>query len=52
MFEKKGEKIFLRQKSFSNIANQIDPINISVTKNNLTPILASFKILNKEKIDI
>ena len=49
MFEKKGEKIFLRQKSFSNVANQIDPINISVTKNNLTPILASFKILNKEK---
>ena len=27
MFEKKGEKIYLRQK-LSNIANQIDPINI------------------------
>ena len=49
MFEKKGEKIYIIQKSFTNIANKIDPINISVTKNNLSPILASFKILNKEK---
>ncbi len=48
-FERKGEKIYIIQKSFSNIANEIDPINISVTKNNLSPILASFKILNKEK---
>ena len=48
-FEKKGEKIYLRQESFSNIAKEIDPISVSVTKNNFSPIIASFKILNKEK---
>ena len=47
-FEKKNNKINIRQLSFNNIANQEDPINQSVTENNFPPILASFEIKNKE----
>ena len=47
-FEKKNNRINIRQLSFNNIANQEDPINQSVTENNFPPILASFEIKNKE----
>lgn len=47
-FTKRGNAIQLRQISFSNIAEEEDPIALSVKENNLTPILASFPIKNKE----
>jgi len=47
-FEKKNNRINIRQLSFNNIANQEDPINQSVIENNFPPILASFEIKNKE----
>ena len=47
-FEKKNNRINIRQISFNNIANEEDPINQSVTENNFPPILASFEIKNKE----
>jgi len=47
-FEKKNNRINIRQLSFNNIANEEDPINQSVTENNFPPILASFEIKNKE----
>tara|TARA_B100000427_G_C15507186_1_gene594526 strand:- start:114 stop:2447 length:2334 start_codon:yes stop_codon:yes gene_type:complete len=47
-FEKKNNRINIRQLSFNNIANEEDPINQSVTENNFPPILASFEIKNNE----
>ncbi len=48
-FEKLGDQLLLKQVSFVNLANESDPINISVTQNNFPPILATFKILNSEE---
>ena len=47
-FVKKGKKIFLIQVSYSNIAEDEDPISLSVKENNFEPILAGFDIKNKE----
>ena len=47
-FTKKGSKIYFEQVSFNNIANETDPIRLSVEENNFRPILAAFKIKNKE----
>ena len=48
-FSKKGEKILLKQVSYTNVADENDPIALSVAENNFHPILASFDIKNKEK---
>ena len=48
-FSKKGKKIMLKQVSYSNIADENDPIALSVAENNFHPILAAFDIKNKEK---
>lgn len=48
-FTKKGDKIYFEQVAFSNIANANDPIRLSVEENNFNPILAAFKVKNKEK---
>ena len=49
-FEKKGNKILIKQISYNNIASaEEDPIAISVEENNFAPILAAFEIKNKEK---
>ena len=47
-FIKKGKKVYLKQVSFSNIANEEDPIALSVEENNFEPIIAGFEIKNKE----
>ena len=47
-FVKKGDKILLLQKSYTNISNPEDPISLSVTQNNFPPILAAFQIKNIE----
>jgi hypothetical protein len=47
-FKKKGSQILLTQESYVNIANQKDPISLSVALNNFPPILAVFKIKNIE----
>ncbi len=47
-FSKSGNRILLKQISYSNIANDNDPIKISVEENNFSPILASFDIKNSE----
>lgn len=47
-FSKKGKKIYLEQVSFNNVADPNDPIQQSVEENNFRPILAAFKIKNKE----
>ena len=47
-FVKKGKKVYLKQVSFSNIANEEDPIALSVEENNFEPIIAGFEIKNKE----
>lgn len=47
-FVKKGSKIILKQISYSNLANEDDPIAISVEENNFAPILAAFDIKNSE----
>ena len=46
---KKGKSIYLNQVSYSNVANDEDPIALSVEENNFEPILAAFEIKNKEK---
>ncbi|MDN6280693.1 MAG: zinc-dependent metalloprotease [Psychroflexus sp.] len=43
-FQKKGNRIDMIQVSTTNIADDDDPILISVQQNNFNPILASFKI--------
>lgn len=48
-FEKKNDQILLTQRSTVNVAEQEDPIYISVKKNNFPPILAVFPIQNKEE---
>ena len=45
----KGDKIVLKKIAYSNEASEEDPIQISVIKNNFPPILAVFKIENKDK---
>ncbi len=47
-FSKNGNKIILKQISCSNIADDNDPIKLSVEENNFSPILASFDIKNSE----
>ena len=47
-FTKKGEQLLLTQKSYVNIADQKDPIALSVSQNNFAPILAAFPIKNSE----
>ena len=47
-FEKKEDRILLTQQSFTNLAEDNDPIKLSVTQNNFAPILAVFDIKNKE----
>ena len=48
-FEKKFNKILLREVSYNNIADSDDPISISVSENNFKPILASFDIKNSDE---
>jgi len=47
-FIKQGQKILLKEVSYSNIANEDDPISISVSENNFKPILAAFEIKNSD----
>ena len=47
-FVKKGKKIFIKQISYTQIADKEDPIARSVSENNFYPILAAFDIKNKE----
>ena len=47
-FTKKGEQLLLTQKSYINVADQKDPIALSVSQNNFPPILAAFPIKNSE----
>ena len=47
-FVKHGKRILLKELSYTNIANENDPISLSVSENNFAPILASFDIKNKE----
>ncbi len=48
VFEKKGESILMKQLSYLNISNSLDPITQSVQENNYPPILAAFKIKNSD----
>jgi len=48
-FVKQGQKILLKEVSYSNIANINDPISISVSENNFKPILAAFEIKNSDQ---
>ena len=48
-FEKNGSKILLKEVSFTNIADDEDPISVSVKENNFKPILGAFEIKNSEK---
>ena len=48
-FEKKGKKIIIKEVSYLNVADEDDPISISVSENNFKPILAAFEIKNSEK---
>lgn len=48
-FVKRGNQIDLLQISNVNIANDEDPIKLSVEQNNFNPILASFKIEAEEE---
>ncbi len=47
-FSKKGNAIVIKQVSYSNISDKLDPITQSVNENNYPPILAAFEIKNKE----
>ena len=47
-FIKQGQKILLKEVSYSNIADDDDPISISVSENNFKPILAAFEIKNSD----
>jgi len=47
-FEKKNNLILLTQLSTVNVADEEDPIHLSVQVNNFPPILAAFKIENSE----
>ena len=48
-FVKNGQKILLKEVSYSNIADSNDPISISVSENNFKPILAAFEIKNSDE---
>ena len=48
-FEKNGTKILLKEVSYTNIAEDEDPISVSVKENNFKPILGAFEIKNSEK---
>ena len=48
-FVKNGQKILLKEVSYSNVANSNDPISISVSENNFKPILAAFEIKNSDE---
>lgn len=48
-FEKNGKKILITQQSYVNLAQEEDPIKISVEQNNKPPIIAAFEIKNKEQ---
>ena len=48
-FVKHGQKILLKEVSYSNVANSNDPISISVSENNFKPILAAFEIKNSDE---
>jgi len=48
-FEKNGTKILLKEVSYTNIADDEDPISVSVKENNFKPILGAFEIKNSEK---
>jgi hypothetical protein len=49
IFFKKNNKLDIKQLSYNNIADSQDPISLSVTENNFSPILASFEIKNNDK---
>ena len=49
-FQKKNNKIYIRQLSYQNIADENDPIGLSVQENNFPPILASFEIQNSDEL--
>ena len=49
VFVKQGQKILLKEVSYSNVANEKDPISISVSENNFRPILAAFEIKNSDE---
>jgi hypothetical protein len=51
-FVKVGNTIDLIQVSTTNVADEEDPISLSVKQNNLNPILASFPIKSEEGQDI
>ena len=48
-FTKNGKKILVIQQSYINLAEEEDPIRISVEQNNKPPILAAFDIKNEEE---
>lgn len=48
-FVKQGQKILLKEVSYSNIADENDPISISVSENNFKPILAAFEVKNSDQ---
>ena len=48
-FEKNGSKILLKEVSYTNIADDEDPISVSVKENNFKPILGAFEIKNSEE---
>lgn len=43
-FQKKDEQLLLRSVSYNSVANEEDPIYLSVVNNNFEPIIESFKI--------
>ncbi len=44
VWQKKEDKILLRTQSYQNVADEADPILLSVESNNFQPIIKSFKI--------
>ncbi len=43
-FNRNGDKVFIRKKSYNAVANEDDPVLSSVIANNLEPVLATFDI--------
>ena len=48
VFEKMGKRVLLKERSYTNISDKVDPITLSVNENNFAPILASFTIKNED----
>lgn len=48
VFEKMGKRILMKERSYTNISDKVDPITLSVNENNFAPILASFTIENED----